>query len=99
MIVPIVITTVEVPEAASTLLLLKLPTNDKGDYITAVHPVKVTDRTSHTEWLDGLQEALSRALSELSGSWGAPKLAREQLLSEIATKLAHKELYPGIGSK
>lgn len=96
MIVPIVITTTEVPEAASTILVLKLPTNDKGDYITSVQPVKVTSRIDHAAWLDGLQEALSRAFSEISGSWGAPKVAREQLCTELATRLAHRELYPGV---
>jgi len=96
MIVPIVITTTEVPEAESTILVLKLPTNDKGDYITSVQPVKVTSRTDQAAWLDGLQEALSRAFSEISGTWGAPKLAREQLCTELATKLAHKAPYPGI---
>lgn len=92
MIVPIVITTTEVPEAESTILVLKLPTNTKGDYITSVQPVKVTNRTDHAAWLDGLQEALSRAFSEISASWGAPKVARDQLLTELATKMAAREI-------
>jgi len=85
MIVPMHIVVTKVTEIDTTLLVVKLPIDDKGDHYTSVVPLKVRELESQDSWADALALAMSTALSEMAGTWGAANECRKRLLSGLAT--------------